>query len=668
MAEQARNLNLDWALYYRSLGWACMPINPGTKKPAVKWEEFEYRLPTKDEIQGWWGGVFKNCGVGIITGTISGIFVLDIDDKELEGKEGSRVLDELESKHGALPETTEAKPGGGGRHLVFRHPGLGIRIKTTKNIGPGKGLDVRGDGGYIVAAPSYHPNGNVYAWSVDAGPEQVAPADAPDWLIALLEDGLPADAGPGQHNEISRASGPLGLQGEVTDGRETYMRDTVLACLGQYIGENGALPSVQELYDLAWPQYVAHVDLTRPGRREAEMRDKCARAIRRQEEGKIRGMRTLQEAVERYRSKDRAKAPEPPGSAPETTPEVGIRLLGLDSVLSMPPPSWLVKNWLVRNGLIMVYGPPASLKSFLVLDWLLHIAYGRDWHGDRTEAGAALYVAGEGLGGLPKRLQAWLQHGGLEPTGPFFTIGQTVNMLDPKEVEAVAEAVKAKAASLGRQFAVVALDTVARTMVGGEENSALDMGKYIHNGDWLKREIGCALILVHHAGKDVARGARGSSALLGAVDTSILVERDKETGVVTLTMEKQKDAEEPPELRLTPRKIELTGHVEPVSSLVLVPEELPQTAAMSDSMTPDKARQILNVIQSAWDAGDPFSEAPNSPRYVVSMMTRQFRMSKTAAADLLGHWRDNAMVASERRSRDTATKGLRVAKWPGDRL
>lgn len=494
-----------------------------------------------------------------------------------------------------------------------------------------------------------------------------------------------------EHADYKYTRGPLGLQGELADGREMYMHNTLCAVLVEFIGTNGAAPTAEELMEAAWPQYSSKVNFSRPGRDAKEMHDKCIATVQRFHAGRIRGARTLEEAAASWKRKQERLEQErqarqqattvkslPSPSAGTTASnndvavgaeaEDGIRLLDLAQVLKIRPPSWLIKNWLVRDGLIMVYGPPASLKSFLVLDWLLHVAYGRDWHGDKTEGGGALYVAGEGLGGLPKRLQAWLQHTGVAPDGPFFTIGQTVNMLDAREVEAVAAAVKAKAAAIGKPFVIVALDTVARTMVGGEENSALDMGKYVHHGDWLKREIGCALILVHHAGKDATRGARGSSALLGAVDTSILVERDKESGVVTLTMEKQKDAEEPPEVRLTPRKIDLAGHIEPVTSLVLVPEELPEQAAKADPVTPDRVRQILNIIQSAWDAGDPFSEAMNSPRFVVSMMTRQFRMARGAALDLLGHWRDNGMVVSERRSRDTATRGLRVAKWPGDRL
>jgi len=127
-------------------------------------------------IRNWWRA-FPNANIGITTGAASGFFVLDVD-----GEEGKRSLTELEAKYGTLPETVESVTGGGGRHLFFRWPGRPIKNKIA--VAPG--LDVRADGGYIVAPPSNHISGARYAWRVFASPDEATLAVAPLWLLDLL--------------------------------------------------------------------------------------------------------------------------------------------------------------------------------------------------------------------------------------------------------------------------------------------------------------------------------------------------------------------------------------------------------------------------------------------------------------------------------------------------
>jgi len=125
--------------------------------------------------------------VGIATGAVSGIVVLDIDPRH----GGDEALAVLEAEHGPLPPTWRFLTGGGGEHIVFRHPGGTVR-NSAGRIGPG--IDVRGDGGCIVAPPSLHISGRPYAISVDHHPDEVALAPLPHWLLNLLTE--PAAAGP----------------------------------------------------------------------------------------------------------------------------------------------------------------------------------------------------------------------------------------------------------------------------------------------------------------------------------------------------------------------------------------------------------------------------------------------------------------------------------------
>lgn len=170
---------VEYALYYASRGWQVFPIKPGTKdEPLCKWGM--EATTDKDKIQSWWS-MRPDANIGIATGARSKLVVLDID----KGKEGDDTLLDLESEHGKLPNTIESITGSGGRHILFEHPGVKILNQAGK-LGPG--VDVRGDGGYIVAPPSIHPNGNRYEWELSSLPRQTELAKMPDWLIELCRD------------------------------------------------------------------------------------------------------------------------------------------------------------------------------------------------------------------------------------------------------------------------------------------------------------------------------------------------------------------------------------------------------------------------------------------------------------------------------------------------
>ncbi len=174
-------------------GWSVIPVRAGAKRPIVRWEAFQNRLPTREEVEGWFRR-WPDANLGIVTGAISGLVVLDVDPRH--GGEDS--LSRLEEQHEALPETIEAITGGGGRHLYFAHPGGSIPNKVA--LAPG--IDLRGDGGLVVAPPSRHPSGGRYLWEVSHHPDDVAPAPLPSWLVALLQRDA---AHPGHPRDYWRA-------------------------------------------------------------------------------------------------------------------------------------------------------------------------------------------------------------------------------------------------------------------------------------------------------------------------------------------------------------------------------------------------------------------------------------------------------------------------------
>lgn len=146
--------------------------------------EYQAQRADQDQIRAWFRR-WPEANLGIVTGTLSGLVVLDVDPKH--GGEAS--LAELERRHGALPATVEATTGGGGRHLYFRHPGGTVHNK----VGLAPGIDLRADGGLVVAPPSMHPTGRRYAWTRAHGPDQAPLAPMPPWLLRLAS--APGGAG-----------------------------------------------------------------------------------------------------------------------------------------------------------------------------------------------------------------------------------------------------------------------------------------------------------------------------------------------------------------------------------------------------------------------------------------------------------------------------------------
>lgn len=163
----------DFALsaqQYAQQGWAVLPLKPRSKAPCLKGG---YQVATTNfaKVSEHWRRR-PSANVGITTGDISRLIVLDVDPKN----GGNESLNQLLREHGPLPETLEVRSGGGGRHYYFRLPeGTSVRGCVFA-----KGLDLKANGGYIVAPPSVHPDGGVYEWDGEPLLERLAPA--PGWL------------------------------------------------------------------------------------------------------------------------------------------------------------------------------------------------------------------------------------------------------------------------------------------------------------------------------------------------------------------------------------------------------------------------------------------------------------------------------------------------------
>jgi hypothetical protein len=247
--------------------------------------------------------------------------------------------------------------------------------------------------------------------------------------------------------------------------------------------------------------------------------------------------------------------PTPEAEASAANPKPGRRsrftTLSITELLALPPPDWLIFGILTTGSYAGIYGPPGSLKSFTVLGMGLSVAYGQPWAGRAVKQMGVLYVAGEGARGLGKRIRAWQQHFGMQGVeAPFRVLSDGVNLTDPKDLADLIAATVEAAAAEGQAIGLVIIDTVARAMVGADENSAQDMGRFNEACAELIRQVDGApnVFAVHHSGKDEERGSRGSSSFPGAVDTMLKVKREE--GRITLRVEKQKDDEDGFDVRL----------------------------------------------------------------------------------------------------------------------
>jgi len=175
-AEGAGEDRLAAARAYLARGWSVVPVEPRGKRPLVPWRRLQTRRASAAELERWFAR-WPDANVAIVTGRLSGLVVLDVDPRH----GGAASLDLLEAGQAPLPETPEVLTGGGGRHLYFRHPGG--RVGNRVDLLPG--LDLRGDGGCVVAPPSVHPSGRPYAWRAGRAPQECALAPLPRSLGAI---------------------------------------------------------------------------------------------------------------------------------------------------------------------------------------------------------------------------------------------------------------------------------------------------------------------------------------------------------------------------------------------------------------------------------------------------------------------------------------------------
>ena len=261
----------------------------------------------------------------------------------------------------------------------------------------------------------------------------------------------------------------------------------------------------------------------------------------------------------------------------------------------LPPPVPLVEGILFRDTLSVLDGDSATYKSFIALDMALSVATGTPWQGRCVQQGTVLYIVAEGLSGMGQRVEAWeLRRGLVAPDNCRF-VPRAANLTDPGEVQALCEYIQ----SLPEQPALIVIDTLARSIAGAEENSSKDMGLAVEAMDKLRRLCGGATVLALHHVNKVKGDIRGSSALRGAIETELKTKKERK-GVVTLSCEKQKDAEEFEPITLVGESVAVPGGK---SSLVFAQSEAAEAAVQIEVLD-----DVLTALEAFGDKGATFTQ------------------------------------------------------------
>lgn len=285
-----------------------------------------------------------------------------------------------------------------------------------------------------------------------------------------------------------------------------------------------------------------------------------------------------------------------PSNAP-AKPPMSQEIEWFDDLSPVLTSSYLVKGLLDRGAMSVVYGPSNSGKTFFSLDVAFHVAAKETWRDRRIVGGTVLYLAAEGGNGIANRIVALREAHNMSNV-PLALRRAGLDLLHPDaDVQRVIDLAKVIAKRAPLQMIVV--DTLSRVLAGGDENGPADMTAFVKNIDRIRLATGAHILIVHHTGKDAARGARGHSSLRAATDTEIEITVD-ETGVRAATVQKQRDYNggETFHFELTNVDIGEDQDGDPVRTCIVTSAETPATQPARPKLT--KGEQV--ALRSLDDA------------------------------------------------------------------
>src|SRR6516165_9045474 len=603
---------------YASSGWPLFPCSPTDKSPLTR---FGFKDATTEiaQLRKWWEK-WPDAMIGLRTGPDAGVFVLDVDRDETSGIDGFVALAALEKRYGNLPETLRSTTPRGGSHYFFSWRD-GIKNSAGKL---GAGLDVRGDGGYVILPPSHRADGQGYDWAETSAP---TPIQAPQWfvdgLLAPKEKAAPqpqSQSNTRHDGNGSKAYERAALERECAavatapPGQRNETLNRAAFNLGQLVA--GGFLSKDEMRDRLYSSAVACrlVDDDGIAAVRATIESGLTAGLK---EPRAIPQRQVRTAVGNYASTNK-----------EITRADGeLHFTLYRDIERAPRKIWLVENFLGAGELSCYFGQPGCGKSVLAGDLAAHIAAGRTWFGRRVTQGAVLYVAAERAAPVRRRFAAWRLSHDINDI-PLAILSGTIDLRSTRDAERIVDLMHRLEDKTGQKGVLIEIDTVSRVLAGGDENSSKEVGTLIGSLAHIQNATSAAIGLLHHVPHDQQR-MRGHGALLAACDTTVHIENAG--GSRTGRIDKTNDGAEDEMLAFTFISVEL--YRDPDSGqITTAPVVQPVDGAPPKTRTKEKltkAAQIaLRALQEAIiELGETLPPSNHIPsgKLVVSLETwRQY--------------------------------------------
>lgn len=589
MDDQYADALLAAALQYAAGGLYVFPARVERPDPTqhAKTARFIGQWRTASTVDGakilaWWGpgGQWRGAHVCVDTGK-SGVVVLDADTPD--AVKAVEALIRMADLIGAVPiETTPT----GGAHYWFRESYRDVIGNSAGLVAPG--VDVRGMGGLVYAAPSRDSAG-AYQWlGVDDGTvpidfaDQAAVPVVPVQIIELTKTkpALTSEGSQGSHDANPDAN-PVPFDVPARQFTKQAAIDFCAPAMGALKrAPTGTINA--RLNDAA--KTLSHFGPEFWTREQAAAWLANALAATEYDGATWKAEDTIGSAYRSAGQDWRAELVDDPFSTsagdgqppePSIVDAMLAEMLTAEQLIERPPPTPLIMDWLDLDSLAWLIGKPGSYKSFLALDYAAHVGQGVPWRGHLVHQGEVVYLVAEGATGAGMRVRAWQ-----ERHGPM----KSVRFL-PRPVQASGPEWAVLVEACRRIGPVlVVLDTQARVTVGMDENDNTEMGKFIHRAEELRAATGACVLVVHHIGRN-GEDARGASALDGAQSTEIKIKRsDRGPLWAVIEQDKQKDMAEAEALEVALERVELGRHpdtMRELSSLVLAPVDPFETAGLS---------------------------------------------------------------------------------------
>jgi hypothetical protein len=613
---------LKAALDYEARGFSVIPLHgivggqctcrkpacdgPG-KHPIGPWKDRQTTRMTKEEIAKAWAEN-PSANVGVVTGQVSGLIVLDVDDFKALNKAAPQMAAALS------PAATVAALTGreGGVHLYFSHPGVQLGNFAKKL----PGLDGRSDGGYVVAPPSRHASGKQYGWAAEKGLDKPL-SPAPDAVLSLFERQGSADAAPGLPLQPTR-SAPV----QASPRGAVALRDELAAVERAPEGERNNTFN-RSAFNLAQLVHAGELDGNQV---RADLTAAAARIGLTGDEVR----KTLDSAFQGAAHKPRQAALLGATSLSSAVEIYPFELFGnIEADLS---DMWLMQDFLPLSGIGLIVGAPGRGKSFLALDIGLSVATGRPCGAREVKAGGVIYLSAEGQAGMRRRIKAARIHHNIPPDIPFVFVPASPDLLNGSDTSKLIATVEVARKAMGGDPVLIIIDTLARTFGGGQENDGQDMGRYISNATKLQEAFGGFVLVVHHTPKNPENNTpRGHGSLLGAVDTVIRVDEDKHGRY--FRVDKQKDGEEVGgRFALLPIAIGEDGEGRPV----MVPVVTYPLHSIRPKEPKGQAKELLDLIRSVTEThGDPqaIEDCAGQPAIRMELLQDEWKRAHPEAKD-----------------------------------